>query len=611
MRRRVATALALLLAFGGCERAPAVPRVARPTTRATALSRLATPSAAASTLASVSAGPSSAAPSLPPPERLPRRRFAGGGPGSVSSHLGIVTSSEAQATRAGVSVLEQGGNAVDAAVATAFALAVTHPSAGNLGGGGFVLVRGPGSAALTTAIDFRETAPAALTRPIFDRMQLGGAKGGAAVGVPGSVAGLLLTHERFGRLPRADVLAPAIALAQKGFVLGRRQAELLAASYDALAKDATLAKRFGKDKKPKPQGAHVVQPELATVLSRIQQDGAPGFYSGPTALALTRAPGSLLSLHDLEAYRAVERTPLRSTYRGLGIETMPPPSAGGVALTEMLGLLELLRAHEAHGADELHLFLEASRRAQAERRFGVSDPDALDATTLQGQLARFLAPQALLERAPIERERATPSAKLVNLYPGALEESEQTTHLSVVDAAGMVVSLTTTLSASFGAKLTAPGTGIVLNNSVASFSRSGPNQPAPGRRTTSSMAPTLVLDGGQVVLVLGTPGGDTIPSTIVQVLRHVVDHGLPLDQAVTAPRVHQAFLPDRARFETRRPLEPALITALRALGHDLRGSHLAMGDSNDLLLEDEQAYGVADPRGGGLAAAPESVKNSD
>jgi gamma-glutamyltranspeptidase/glutathione hydrolase len=176
----------------------------------------------------------------------------------------------------------------------------------------------------------------------------------------------------------------------------------------------------------------------------------------------------------------------------------------------------------------------------------------------------------------------------------------------------VVVSLTTTLSASFGAKLTAPGTGIVLNNSVASFSRTGQNQPAPGRRTVSSMAPTLVLDAGRVALVLGTPGGDTIPSTIVQVLRGVVDHGLPLDLAVAAPRLHQGFLPDRARFEAKRPPEPALLAQLRALGHELKGSHLAMGDSNDLLLDDEQAYGVADPRGGGLAvAAPASTHPSE
>ena len=521
----------------------------------------------------------------------------------MSGRRGIVTSSEEQATRAGVSMLEHGGNAVDAAVATAFALAVTHPSAGNLGGGGFMLVRPAGAGKQTTAIDFRETAPAALTRASFDRMQLGGAKGGAAVGVPGSVAGLLLAHERFGKLPRSEVLAPAVSLAQQGMLLGRRQAELLAASFAGLKSDKTLAKRFGDAHGPKPQGSRIVQPELAAALRRVQEAGAAGFYAGPTADALTRAPGSRISLADLEHYRPVIRTPLRSRYQGLGIETMPPPSAGGVAVTEMLGMLELLKAREAHGAEEMHLFLEACRRAQAERRFGVSDPDSLEPAAEQAALLRFSSPQALLERAPIERERATPSAKLAPLYPGASHESEQTTHLGVVDADGMVVSLTTTLSASFGAKLTAPGTGIVLNNSVASFSSTGPNQPAPGRRTASSMAPTLVLDGEQVVLVLGTPGGDTIPSTIVQVLRNVVDHGLALDQAVAAPRIHQGFLPDRARFESRRPLEPALVAALKALGHDLTGSHLAMGDSNDLLLDEQQAYGVADPRGNGLAAA--------
>ena len=603
MSRRSCLAQALgwlSLSLSGCGRAapapvadlsPAPPRSARPA----AFPRpSAKPSSSASVVASVS---------VPPALAEPPRHFAGGGPGSVSGGRGIVTSSEAQATHAGVAMLERGGSAVDAAVATAFALAVTHPSAGNIGGGGFMLVRPPGAEATTTAIDFRETAPAALTRAGFDRMQLGGAKGGAAVGIPGSVAGLLLAHERFGRLSRRDVLEPAVSLARKGMLLGRRQAELLAASYEALKKDVTLTKRFGAEKGPKSQGARVVQPELAAALVRIQNQGAAGFYTGPTADALTRAPGSLISHADLEHYRAVLRAPLRSSYRGLGIETMPPPSAGGVALTEMLGVLELLKAHEAHGADELHLFLEAGRRAQAERRFGVSDPDGQGAAAQQASLERFLSPQALLERAPIEREHATPSAKLSALYPGAAEESEQTTHLGVVDADGMVVSLTTTLSASFGAKLTAPGTGIVLNNSVASFSRSGPNQPAPGRRTTSSMAPTLVLDGSRVVLVLGTPGGDTIPSTIVQVLRHVVDHGLPLDQAVAAPRIHQGFLPDRARFESKRPLEPALVTALKGFGHDISGSHIAMGDSNDLLLDAETAYGVADPRGGGLAEA--------
>jgi len=602
MSRRAAGQVLLLL-LSSCGRSPPapVPELPAPHRLSSPAKPTAVPPKALAAVPSGEAAP--AATSIAPPPAPPRRRFAGGGVGSVSGRRGIVTSSEAQATHAGVAMLTHGGNAVDAAVATAFALAVTHPSAGNLGGGGFMLVRAAGVTATTTAIDFRETAPTALTRAGFERMQRGGAKGGAAVGVPGSVAGLLLAHERFGKLTRQEVLAPAITLARDGFVLGRRQAELLAASYAALAKDATLAKRFGKDDKPKAQGSRIVLPELAAALERIQSEGAAGFYRGVTADALTRAPGSLLRHVDLEGYRAAVRTPLRSTYRGLTIETMPPPSAGGVALTEMLGMLELMKAHEAHGAQELHLFLEACRRAQAERRFGVSDPDALDEATLQAALARFAAPQRLLDAAPIDPTRATPSRQLTRLFPDAFPESEQTTHLAAVDESGMVVSLTTTLSASFGAKLTAPGTGIVLNNSVASFSRTGQNQPAPGRRTTSSMAPTLVLDGGQVVLVLGTPGGDTIPSTIVQVLRQVVDHGLPLAGAVAAPRVHQSFLPDRARFETRRPIEPALIAALKALGHDLAGSHLAMGDSNDLLLEDELAYGVADPRGGGLAEA--------
>lgn len=570
------------------------------------------PAAAPATASTVAVAP--AAPSAPPlslPELTPepaeppgpRRRFAGGGPTSVSGTSGIVTSSEAQATHAGVAMLKRGGNAVDAAVATAFALAVTHPSAGNLGGGGFLLVRGPGADAATTALDFRESAPAALTRAGFDRMQRGGAKGGAAAGVPGSVAGLLLAHERFGKLTRQDIVAPAIELAAKGFVLGRRQAELLAASFDALVKDPTLAKRFGKDGRPRPQGSRIVMPELARALERIRDQGAAGFYTGPTADALVRAPGSLITHADLEQYRALERTVLRSTYRGFTVETMPPPSAGGVALTELLGMLELLKAHEAPGAEEQHLFLEACRRAQAERRFGVTDPDGLTPEERESERLRYTSPEALLARAPIDRERATRSRVLAPLFPGASEESEQTTHLSVVDRDGMVVSLTTTLSASFGAKLTAPGTGIVLNNSVASFSRTGQNQPAAGRRTVSSMAPTLVLDGGRVVLVLGTPGGDTIPSTIAQVLRGVVDHGLPLDAAVAAPRLHQGFLPDRARFESRRPPPPALLRALKGFGHELKGSHLAMGDSNDLLLEEELAYGVADPRGGGLAEA--------
>jgi gamma-glutamyltranspeptidase/glutathione hydrolase len=512
----------------------------------------------------------------------------------------------------GASVLERGGNAVDAAVATAFALAVTYPSAGNLGGGGFMLVRARGGS--SHAIDFRETAPLALTRESFERMQRGGALGGAAAGVPGSVKGLLLAAERLGRLPRAELISPAIELAERGFVLGQRQAELLAASFKLLSADATLRARFGRAGKPAPAGTRINQPELARSLARIRDLGSDGFYTGETARALASAPGSLIRQEDLDRYRVELRNPLAFTYRGFQIETMPPPSAGGVAIAEMLGVLELLQAHThpKNSPTELHLFLEASRRAQADRRFGVVDPDTLSPAERELALSRYLDARALLLRAPIDAERKTPSAELAPLYPGASEEAEQTTHLSVVDSSGMVVSLTTTLSGSFGAKLTAPGTGIVLNNSVASFSRTGLNQPQAGRRTTSSMAPTLVLDHGRVRLVLGTPGGDTIPSTIVQVLRGVIDYGLTLDAAVQAPRIHQGFLPDRARYESRKPLPKAVLSALGARGHSLLASHIAMGDSNNLLLDGELAYGVADTRGGGLAlAAAAPVTSSD
>src|SRR6478752_6705282 len=286
MSRRAVAGLVLGLLFSRCGRTPPAP-VADVALRPLPTSAVSTPPPppVSSASASIVAAPTEVAPPLPP---AARRTFAGGGVGSASGRRGIVTSSEAQATRAGVAMLARGGNAVDAAVATAFALAVTHPSAGNLGGGGFMLVREPGAAAVTTAIDFRETAPAALTRESFDKMQSGGAKGGAAAGVPGSVAGLLLAQQRFGKLTRQDVLEPALQLASKGFVLGRRQAELLAASFAALKKDANLAQRFGKDDRPLPQGARIKLPELARVLSRIREQGSDGFYRGPTADALIR-----------------------------------------------------------------------------------------------------------------------------------------------------------------------------------------------------------------------------------------------------------------------------------------------------------------------------------
>jgi len=546
------------------------------------------------------ASASSVTPSTPLPPRAPFT--AEGGPRAVRAEFGAVTSVEPNATRAGVAILEQGGNAVDAAVAVAYALAVTHPSAGNLGGGGFMLIRPPGGP--TSALDFRESAPLALTRSRFDAMQRAGGMGPVSVGVPGSVAGLELAHDRFGRLPRAVVLAPAIELA-RGHTLGNHQATLLAGSWNALSLDPTARSVFGKDKKPLAAGQRLVQRDLATTLKRIADQGREGFYTGPTASALTGLARGLIASADLAAYQARWREPLRFDYRGLTVEVMPPPSAGGVALTQLLLMLQALHAESlAHdSAAELHLFVEAARRAQAERRYGVVDPDALTPQESAQRRARWLNPNAWLGPAPIDPEHATPSANLRPPAGDTATEPEHTTHFSVVDAQGMLVSCTTTLSGSYGAKLVLPGTGVVLNNSVASFSANGENQPVGGRRTVSSMAPTLVLEGDAPVLVLGTPGGDTIPNTIAQVLRHIVDHGESLSAAIDAPRLHHGFLPDQIRYESRNAPSAAVLRELTRRGHKLKPQFGSIGDANELLILGNLVWAYADPREFGLALA--------
>jgi gamma-glutamyltranspeptidase/glutathione hydrolase len=529
----------------------------------------------------------------------------GGGKRTVRADHGAVTSVERHATMAGVRVLEQGGNAVDAAIAAAYALAVTHPSAGNIGGGGFMLIRNKGGK--TVAIDFRETAPAGFTRDRFNRLIADGGMGPASVGIPGTVAGLELARERFGSLPRAALLEDAIKLAEKGHHLGARQALALSWSYKHLRRNDAARRIFGDTRgKQLAEGALLKQPELAKTLRRIAEHGRDGFYRGPTAQALVDSvkTGGFITLDDLAGYRAVERAPLAFRYRGLEVETMPPPSAGGVALLVMLRLLDDLDAHrfEPRTPQALHLFVETSRRGQAERRLAVADPDRLDAPDFARDMLRWRETKRLLESAPIDPERATPPREGDGAIAAALRELENTTHLSVIDERGTVVSLTTTLSAGFGSKIVVPGAGFVLNNTAAAFGTSGRNTPAPGFRPASSMAPTLVLANGEAVLVLGSPGGDTIPSTISQVLRNVVDYGMTLDQAVDAPRLHHCFVPNQIRYERGRAPDAALLKALEAMGHKLE-LRPVMGDANNLLLEGDVAWAYTDPREGGLAKA--------
>jgi gamma-glutamyltranspeptidase/glutathione hydrolase len=547
----------------------------------------------------------------PPAPAAPAVTLRGGGEKAVRGEHGLVTSVEAHATRAGVAILERGGNAVDAAVAVGYALAVTHPSAGNIGGGGFMLVRMKGKP--TIAIDFRETAPSGLTQEKFDRMIENGALGPAAVGIPGTPAGLNLAHRRYGKLPLPDVLAPAIELATKGHRIGARQGQTIAWAWPELRKDPAARAVFGDGKDPKKPGAWLKQPDLARVLERIAEKGDAGFYTGPTAQALERAlaPAGMIAQKDFAAYQAKIREPLEMRYRGLDVQIMPPPSAGGVALALTLGVLERLRAnqHPPGSAAELHLFIEASKRAHSEKRFAVLDPDTLSLDALAERRRRWVDAESLLARTPaIDPTRATPSSAVHPLFAAAMRELDHTTHYSVVDGDGNVVSCTTTLSAGFGARIVAGGAGIVLNNAVAAFGTAGENLPAPGRRTTSSMAPTLVSKNGEIVLVLGSPGGDTIPSTVAQVLRNTVDHGMTIDRAVDAPRIHHGFVPDEVRYEGKRPPPRDVLQALEKLGHRMSDKRLPIGDANDILIEGGVAYGYADPREGGLALAARPPK---
>jgi gamma-glutamyltranspeptidase/glutathione hydrolase len=516
----------------------------------------------------------------------------------------VVSSVEVNATRAGISVLEAGGNAVDAAVAVGYALAVTHPSAGNIGGGGFLLFKAKGQE--TVAIDFREVAPRSLTQAGFDAMIRAGAHDARASGVPGSVKGLNLALARFGRLPRAKVMAPAIALAKLGHALGERQAQVLKWSWSVLEHDPASRQLFGAAKGPLARGATLVQPALATVLERIAKEGDSGFYTGPTAASLVgymQKHGGWISAQDLLDYQPVLRRPLTVRYHDFDLDVMSPTSAGGVALVQILAMLERTHAEQwsPDSAEGLHLFIEISKRAHAERRFHVADPESLTDYDDAARRARWADPNTWLRPFPISMTEVTPAEKLDPLYAAAKAELDHTTHFSVVDGEGNAVSCTMTLSGGFGAKYTIGELGVVMNNSVAAFGTVGENTPAPGRRMTSSMAPTIASYQGQLALVLGTPGGDTIPSTLAQVLRQLIDGHMNLEQSVDAPRVHHGFVPDLLRSESLRPLRRATRLQLEKLGHVFAEPNLAIGDVNAVMVLGEDAYGYADPREGGVA----------
>ena len=506
-------------------------------------------------------------------------------PSPVRATRGMVVSAERQASEAGVAVMRAGGNAVDAAVATGFALAVTFPVAGNLGGGGFLVVRFPDGRA--TTLDYRETAPAAATRDMFldstgTFVPALSQRGALAVGVPGSVAGMLEAHARWGRLPLADVLAPALALAD-GHALSPGNAEALNAFRDRFLTDAGAARHFVRaDGAPYVAGDTFRQPALHAVLERIRDHGRDGFYAGSTADALVatmRREGGLITHDDLAAYRPVERAPVVGHYRGHRVITMGPPSSGGVALVQLLEAVEPydLRAMGLGSSATLHLFGEAMRRTYADRAEWLGDPDFVSVPTAGLTDSLYVARRM----ATVRPDRATPSDSVTHGRPGgppARPESPQTTHYSVVDAQGMAVSVTTTLNSGFGSGMVEPGGGYFLNNEMDDFAAAPgvPNQfglvgtdanaVAPGKRMLSSMTPTIVENpDGTLRLVIGSPGGGRIITAVFQAIVHVIDFGMDVQAAVAAPRVHHQWRPD-VLFTEPRGMAADVAEALRTRG---------------------------------------------
>jgi gamma-glutamyltranspeptidase / glutathione hydrolase len=603
--------LGVLSVVAACDvHAPPPPRAQEPAARSSVAAKaLSTspPVAAVDTGSPVDpASPASPAyPPPPPPD--PPIALRGGGAAAAKGEGGIVVSVEVNATNIGAEVLRHGGNAVDAAVAVAYALAVTHPNAGNIGGGGFMLVRR--ASGEVAALDFREVAPAAATAARNKAMLDAGALGYASAAVPGTVAGMSLALDTFGSRPLAELIAPAIGLARKGHHLGAFQGLALSWAWSKLKRDPTARAVYGSSKGPLKEGELLRQPDLARTLEAIAREGPRGFYEGPTAKAIDaamRAHGGLVTAADLRGYRAKIRAPLRFSYRGFTVDTMPPPSMGGVALAEIMLTLERLHAAEAPSGSgqSLHLFIEAARRAYADRRLVGADPDFMPPLAADALLARLLGGAHIETRRPaVDRDRATPSTALLTATFDDPPESPETTHFSIVDAMGNAVSCTYTQSASFGAKIMIPGTGLLLSNAMAAFSEGGPNALAPGKRMASSMTPTIVSQGGKLALVLGSPGGDTIPNTVAQVLRNVVDGGMTIDDAVERPRLHHAYLPDKVRVEKGHAPPRAVLDDLVRRGHKIEPSPAAIGDANNILIDGATGtvWGYADRREGGKA----------
>ena len=498
----------------------------------------------------------------------------------VRARHGMVVAMESIAVDVGVSVLQKGGNAVDAAVAVGFALAVTHPFAGNIGGGGYMLIRMADGRA--TFIDFRERAPEKASRNMYldtqGNLTKDSIEGWRSSGVPGSVRGFEIANTKYGTRKWAENLAPAVELATKGYPLSYALAEGLKGSR-SLTQDPESKRVFQRDGRFYDVGETLVQPELGRTLQQIASNGPSEFYEGDTAKRFAQEMakhGGLITLSDLKNYRAIERTPLQGAYKGYTVITAPPSSSGGIALLEMLGILDGTGYEKAGNgsASAIHYEAEAMRRAYADRNEYIGDPDFV-----KNPIAGLLDKTYLSKlRATIDPEKATPSAQVKPGQPAGTEKME-TTHFSVVDAQGNAVAVTYTLNGGYGNGITVPGLGFLLNNEMDDFA-SKPGSPnmfglvqgernaiAPGKRPLSSMTPTILLKDGKLFMTVGAPGGSRISTAVLQVILNVVDFGMNIQDAIDAPRVHHQWQPDRLSLE--RGISPDTVAILKSRGYDV------------------------------------------
>ena len=537
----------------------------------------------------------------------------------VVASNGMVVSQEATATRVGVDILKAGGNAVDAAVAVGFTLAVTLPRAGNLGGGGFMLVH-LADRNETIAIDYRETAPAAITRDSFldangnadPRKSL---DSGLGVGVPGTVAGLAQAHRDYGsgKFTLAELIAPAVRLARDGIAVEDDLADSLLVAQPRLARWPSSARIFLKENGVAfERGDRLMQADLAASLEAIAQAGPAAFYQGAIGekiAASVRAAGGVMTAADLANYHVITRKPVRGSYRGYDVLSMPPPSSGGVHLVQLLNMMEQrqLNTRGAESADTLHVMIEAMKLAYADRAEYLGDPDFVR-VPVQGLMSKAYAQSLYAGIAPA---RARPAREIRPGNPPRAE-GDNTTHYSVIDRFGNAVSNTYTLNLSYGLGLVADGSGILLNNELDDFAAKpgapnayglvggDANAPAPGKRPLSSMTPTILLRDGKAVLVTGSPGGSRIITTVLQVILNAVDHGMNIAEAVMAARVHHQWLPDEVRAE--RGLSPDTLRLLEARGHTVKVGSTS-GSANSILVTSEGLTGASDTRQRGTLAA--------